>query len=252
MDIQQEAQILGRKPVKCGAKDPSTCRYHGKKFTEQEQTVRRFLASQALAKRKADELQELKLKIEVDLLKNLKLRTLKDGTTVCSVYRSGVPAPPAKRGVEAESYVRFDKHVPEGRQGRTAAVFASPTLGGANRWVAGNSFIRNADLKVRELTIDIDNTYVYSVRAWEIASSKGDYYPDNEMIQKDYWDTGITMRQWLENVKAEPDKYDPRDWELLVPETGIKGIKPVSGTRTAAYNYSNYESDRKEILDLLK
>lgn len=249
MNIQQKQNILGRKPVKCNAKNPQTCRFHGKKVIEQEILIRRYVNEQKRLQKETAEAAELQIKINVDLEKNLKLRTLKDGTVVCSVYRSGVPSPPASRKVEASSYLETDKYVPAGRQGRTTAVFASPTLGGAGRWVQGNLFIRSKDLKVRELTIDIDNVYVYSVEAWERSSSRMDR---DTTVHGKYWGTGITMREWLEKVKQEPLKYDPREWELLIPESEIKSVKPVSGQRTAAYNYSKYESDRKEILQALK
>lgn len=243
---------MGVKPVKCHKKDPSTCRIHGNKYTNQQKMVAQFLRQKEREAAKAKKLREFSLKIEADLTKNLNLKTHPDGSTTCSVYRSGIISAPEERGVEKESYLKTDEYAPEGRQGRTTAIFASPTVGGVNRWVAGNSFVRIPDIKVRELTIDIDKTYVYSIDAWEIASSRMDRVKNPEDYHNAYWQTGITMREWLDKVKENPEEYDPRNWELLIPKESVKKIKPVSGQRVAAYNYSEYESDKKEILQLLK
>jgi hypothetical protein len=139
------------------------------------------------------------------------------------VYRSGSVAAPAKRGVEADSYMNADKVKPAGRQGRMDGIFASPNLEGVARWAYSKSSIAFcADPFVRELTVDPDKVYVYSISAWEKASwnwNPGGY--------KAYWASGITLTEWLQNQES----YDPTDWELLLGADDVQSVKPVSDKR---------------------
>lgn len=139
------------------------------------------------------------------------------------VYRSGTVEAPAKRGVEADSYIAADGVKPAGRQGRMDGVFASPNLAGVARWVYSKSSIAFCtDPFVRELTVDPDKVYVYSIPAWEKASwnwKPGGY--------EAYWATGMTLTEWL----ANEENYDPTDWELLLSPEDVQAVKPVSDKR---------------------
>lgn len=136
------------------------------------------------------------------------------------VYRSGVVSAPASRGVESESYVEADAVRPAGRQGRTDGIFAAPTIDGVLRWVRANSqpYMRMIDPFVRELKVDADSVYVYSINAWEAVGITG---------YEKYWNTGVTLTEWLANA----DSYDPTEWELLLSPEDVQSARPVSDAR---------------------
>lgn len=137
------------------------------------------------------------------------------------VYRSGTVEAPATRGVEADSYTSADEVKPAGRQGRTDGIFASPNLAGVARWThANSSIVRCADPFVREITVDPDNVYVYSVLAWEKCSwGTGSY--------ETYWETGMTLTQWM----AASEFLDPTNWEILLGADDVISTRPVSDKR---------------------
>lgn len=163
------------------------------------------------------------------------------------VYRSGTVEAPATRGVEADSYIAADAVKPAGRQGRMDGIFASPNLKGVARWARANSGIaRCADPFVREITVDSDSVYVYSVNAWEKTSwSNGSY--------EAYWASGITLTEWL----ATAEFRDPTEWELLLGADDVISTRPVSDKRLLtdcenSYNFhdelaSNLVSARKAL-----
>lgn len=187
---------------------------------------------------------EFNAKALQDFQASWKLKKEKDGRTSVSVFRSGIPSAPTERGVEKDYYERCDAELPDDRQGRMTGVFCSPTLGGVSRWVRGNDITRKPDISVREIRVDIDNTYVYLVHDWERASSI-----DTPEMYRKYWNNGMTMRAYMEAAQKEPHKYDPREFELLVPETSIISIKPVSLQRAFknAYDLETFESDYNRI-----
>jgi hypothetical protein len=230
-------QTLANPRGKCTKKNPRLCRLHGKTYIE----LTNF------RKQVADREKELQFQqfTTPDFAASWKMKEEKDGTTTASVYRSGIPSAPKERKVEAGHYLRADALCPEGRQGRTDGVFASPTLGGVCRWVKGNYSTNIPDVRVRELRVDIDNTYVYSVRAWERASGW-----DTEEEYKKFWDTGITLRDYMKQAKTDPRTYDPQEWELLIKEENIRSVKPVGAERAASFEYSS--GDHSEITKMLK
>lgn len=266
----------------CSKSDPSTCQLHGSAYRAKQEFIasitstpvespkpevskRETFLARARAKMQADrEFREKNPGVETEWQKKERLqreafvvkahedfeaswkpRVEKDGATTISVYRSGNPAPPAERGVERDSYLTADALKPEGRQGRMDAVFASPSLGGVTRWVKGNDGLID-DLKVRELRIDVDKTYVYSVHAWERASSSWDY---EKSTAGTYWDSGMTVREYMEKAKADPATYDPQEWELLVPADGIRSVKRVGAETVSSRAYEDWVGeDVAEIL----
>lgn len=197
------------------------------------------LLNEIKAEREKAEAEKLREKHEVmlaDMDKNMKKTVdYKTFNVSVSIYRSGPPNAPAERGVEKESYAYADKFAPEGRQGRMNGVFASPTLLGVTRWFRGNEGVNSPDYQVRELRVDPDTTYVYSVQEWEKASSAMDVYahPDHaekrEAAMKKYWRSGVTLTQWYKD--AGHGYMDPGEWELLLNADDIKTVKPVSGKR---------------------
>jgi len=223
----------------CTKKYPQTCRIHGAAYREKRDFEKEV-------QRKQKEL-EFKSFTEPDFAASWKIKEEKDGKTTASVYRSGIASPPSERGVEAGHYNRADSHKPVDHQGRVTAIFASPTLGGVCRWVRGNDFVNIPDIKVRELRVDIDNTYVYSIDAWEKASSM-----DTPEVYKEFWATGVTLRNYMKLARKSPLEYDPRNWELLLSETDLKSVKPVGANRVSEREYTNSESDKERLKKLLR
>lgn len=136
------------------------------------------------------------------------------------VYRSGVISAPKSRGVESTSYLEADSVRPTDRQGRTDGIFASPTVDGVIRWVRANSdpAMGIEDPFVRELKVDADSVYVYSINAWEASGITG--------FEK-YWSTGVALAEWLANA----DTYNHTEWELLLAPEDVKSVRPVSDAR---------------------
>lgn len=146
------------------------------------------------------------------------------------VYRSGAPVAPLERGCERASYEAADALRPAGRQGRMDAIFASPTLAGVTRWVRANAMCNIGDVLVRELTVDPDAVYVYSIAAWEQASwamaGREDYAA--------YWASGMTLTEWLAG------DYDAAEWELLLGPADLLSVRPVSDKRVVAAVENSY------------
>lgn len=148
------------------------------------------------------------------------------------VYRSGVVAAPVERGCEASAYAFVDQYKPAGRVGRTEAIFASPTLTGVGRWVRGNAYnTRIADVKVREITVNPNDVYVYEIRAWEKASNPGSFHqPEMDVrLAEEFWATGMTLTDWLAD-----GTLDAGEWECLLSPDLVLGVRPVSAKRVAA------------------
>lgn len=141
------------------------------------------------------------------------------------VYRSGAPVAPLERGCEREIYLAADAVKPAGRQGRMTAIFASPTLAGVTRWVRGNALVKAGDVLVRELTVDPASVYVYSVSAWEAVGFRG---------LEAYWATGLTLEEWFAGA------YDASEWELLLGEGDLKGVRMVSDKRVVEAEVDEY------------
>ena len=128
---------------------------------------------------------------------------------------------------------------PTGRQGRTDGFFASPTLYGACRWLLGNELTRIPDIRLRELWVNPDHVYVYSVQAWETASwSREENYHS-------YWETGMTLTQWREQ------ELNPREWELVLGEEDVLRWRMVGKNRiltAAAEGDSYFQRDVERVL----
>jgi hypothetical protein len=157
-----------------------------------------------------------------------------------AVYRSGIVTSPTERGVEGNSYREADAVRPVGRQGRGSGIFASPNIHGVLRWVRANSMSTHIlDPFVRELSVDPEAVFVYCIRTWERCSSKESGY-------EKYWETGITLSEWLKNS----ENYDPKEWELLLSPKDIISQKPVSDKRlvTVAETAEDIYSDLARLL----
>lgn len=172
-----------------------------------------------------------------------RLEPLSPRTRVVSVFRSGEVVVPQTRGVEAEVYAAADALRPEGRPGRTHSLYASPSLFGVGRWVRGNRWASSErDINVRELRVDPDTTYVYSVKAWERASWSIDE-DKRDALYRAFWDSGMTLRQWYERGID-----DGSEWELLIDPADVKAVKRVSGKRAAEAAGSLFKSEVAYIL----
>lgn len=263
--------------TKCGKRKNEYCRIHNpepKGFTESNRSMfirkalvevrqrelngKKPLCASETAEVNAEQQERLNAELEevrkehafrvADAEKHMNLKVnAKTGEKTISVFRAGVPTPPVERGVEKNSYSNADKYAPAGRQSRMSAIFASPTMHGVTAWVRGTSHVVE-DWGVRELRVNPDEVYVYSVRAWEKCSRK-----DSPQVESEaYWESGITLSSWMEKLKADP-KLDPQEWELLLGQDNLKAVKPVGADRVARSSYSsdNGEAD-SYVLSLLK
>lgn len=218
------------------------------------------MSSDAVAARRAaadaEDAQELRLlrdNLRADIARNSKPKISPSGSMVVSVFRSGVPSSPAARGVEKDFFDRADSRRPEGRTSRDAAAYAAPTFGGVHRWIHGSADIKD-DVKVRELRIDAERSYVYRVKDWELASraldsdtgrthdfvsaARGSITADDAIDR--YWSNGMPLSQWMEMAESTVG-VDPNEWEVLIAEDSIEAVKAVSTKRVLDNLYDTPE-----------
>lgn len=146
------------------------------------------------------------------------------------VYRNG----PAIVGNHCTSIVEawegYDQHKPSGYSGRLNSIYASPSLDGVIRWVRSNHMAHYSnpdyDLTTYEITVDAENTFVYSVEIFDRLFS---YDPLLEDQAKEYWDSGIRLSDW--ELVSKERKLDPSAWEVLIDPANIKSVKKVTEKR---------------------
>lgn len=147
------------------------------------------------------------------------------------VYRVGSMTPPEKHGFDGmdERIAKIDSFAPEGRQGRAGAIFASPDLASHSRWIKGVSFAGVDATQNHEITVDPEKVYVYSVEAYERASS--DLFVRPEEVDKrikGFWESGRTLSEHTEWAKA--NNPAPGTYELLLSADSVVSTKPLSPT----------------------
>jgi hypothetical protein len=142
-----------------------------------------------------------------------------------TVYRAGPVEVGAHTGQVADLYAHADRLRPAGHPGRATSIYASPSLFGVTRWVRGNRFVR-VDSTARELRVKPEGSYVYSVDAWEHASSG--FGPTDERMAT-YWATGIPLSEWAKESSLLG--LDPRNWEVLLPADAVLSARPVGNRR---------------------
>lgn len=226
--------------TKCSKKNPLTCRLHAGQYKKFQTAMSSFKNQE-----KEDKNQKLIAKIQNDIKTNFKLKKLPDGSYEASVYRVGVPSPPKERKVENDAYRYADQYAPEGRWGRTEAVFATPVFGTVGRW--SNSLNQIEDQQVRELRVNPDEVYVYSIRAWERTWYSGEYTERDIQKAKEYWSTGVTLSQWIREAN-KGHILDPEEWEVLIPEENIRKVSFPSIPKIIEAQYSEYTSDLERWL----
>lgn len=267
--------MMLRNKNKCGKKKGEYCRLHSPKpdsLTDKEQFIQSLrdynkrelaqkkhpckpeaalLAEAENERRKARELQEqIKqnfLVQDMEKYMNLKVNP-QTGEKTVSIYRAGVVEAPKERGVEKESYLACDEYAPAGRQGRNTGIFCSPTVNGVSHWVRGVEGIVK-DWGVREIRVNPDEVYVYSVRAWEKFSlNMRGFTKENADV---YWNSGLTLTQWYEEMRTNPE-MKPEEWELLVPQEHVQSFKNVKADIVAHQAYYDENGQRDEgMYDLL-
>jgi len=260
---------MRQKSVKCGKKKGEYCRLHNPEvastLSDKDQFIRdglreynrRQLAQKkhpcapeaemfaelekqrTLERKQEEQRAQAFLVNDMETHMNLKVNP-KTGEKTVSVYRAGVVEAPAERGVEKESYLACDEHVPEGRQGRSDGIFASPTVNGVSHWVRGVSNVVK-DWGVREVRVNPDEVYVYSVRAWEKFSSSWDGFAQKGADE--YWNSGVTLTQWYEEMRTNP-KMKPEEWELLLAQDNVQQSKNVKADLVARQAYYSNKGER--------
>lgn len=148
-----------------------------------------------------------------------------------SVFRVGLLEPSKPHFLDLLRLVKaFDQFVPEGRQKREGAIFASPDMKSHLRWIKGSSLSGQA-LDSHEISINPNQVYVYPVDIYEgasVAESQG-FLTEFEALTKEYWESGMNLTEWRAwAIKASPQ---PGSWELLIPEAAIESSRAVSSRR---------------------
>ena len=236
-------------PFKCSKPNPADCRLHRGRFFAARAKLNKAYALEAERIQQLRNQERMK-QVNADLDANLKPRTDRSGRTTVSVFRAGpVVETPKRQGEYVSFYEQADEMAPAGRHGRMQAVFASPTVGGVNRWVEGVASVRQ-DPKVHELRIDPDKTYLYSVEAWERASWTLDA-SQTPRLMGEYWASGMTMSQWIQRVRAG-EVLDPEQYELLLPFEDVLSAKPVSDERVVRWNLAGTDAAKARVLRVLR
>lgn len=144
------------------------------------------------------------------------------------VFRSGVVAPPAERGCEAEVYAAIDALRPFGHPTRTNGIFASPRIEGVLRWVRGNDLSGFDDVAVREISLDADMTMVYRVSDYERASGAFERKDNPDLFTEaaaNYFGHSMSLTQWLASDE------DADKWEVIFHADAVLGSRNVSVER---------------------
>lgn len=158
------------------------------------------------------------------------------------IYRHGQLSPAAYQGEIKEYAERADAVRPAGRLGREGSLYASPSIQGVTRWTRGNlmmSSLRFPDPETYELTINPNTAYVYSIEKWEDYSWRG-------ADPKDYWDSGVLLKDYLDH----PEQYDDKEWEVLFTEEDILDVTRLSKQKLV--NSIEDEYDKNELERILK
>ena len=160
-------------------------------------------------------------------------------TAKALVYRSGPVQAPTERGRESDLFAAADAVRPAGHQSRTHAIFASPTLAGVTRWVRGNALVNAPDVRVRAITVNPDEVKVYSVVAWDRASTS--FATDEH--RRAFWDSGMTLTEWL-----AADNLDATEWELLLHADDVHSERMVADARVVDATDGYRANDTKNAL----
>jgi len=147
-----------------------------------------------------------------------------------SIYRVGSLEPPTTYFPDLDRIVeRMDEGVPEGRQGRRGAIYASSDLESHARWILGVSSTQRE--QSHELRVNPESVYVYPINLYEDASAAESMgrTEEFERLRKEYWESGITLAEWRKwAIKAKPKSGE---WEILLSPNDFTGSKPVSSRR---------------------
>jgi len=151
------------------------------------------------------------------------------------VYRVGSLNPPETHFSDLNNFLEVvDSYKPEGRQGRSGAIFASPDMVSHSRWILGSRNNKHEEaLDSHEITIDENSVYIYNVEPYETASTyEGIYGSDSEKFKtkvKEFWDSGMTLADWKDWAKE--NNPEPGSWEIIMPNSSIISAKKMSNKR---------------------
>lgn len=134
-----------------------------------------------------------------------------------AIYRAGSLTVPEHNESLLEYWFGFDHQRPEGHQPRSTALFASPELLGAHHWLYSRAHRENTPFY--EITVESDNVRVYSVADYDRTGEFNHGSPSQRQLEiiDDYWNTSLTLTDWLHQVG-----YDELgEWEVLLPLSEI-------------------------------
>ena len=163
----------------------------------------------------------------------------KDSKERISIFRTGSMVPVEEYSGEIADYARnADALRPDNRPGREGNLYGSPNLLGVARWARANATIRSIkDKETREYIVDPHNVFVYSVKQWEDYSWRG-------QDPQEYWQTGRTLKQWLQE-----DHNDPDNWEIIFNKEDIHNEPKRITKEQLLQETSTHYDDLENILN---
>jgi hypothetical protein len=176
--------------------------------------------------------QELHKRNLKDFEENLHWTEHEDGSVTCSVYRVG-QCESFKKGDQTDYYDAIDACRPKRTPPRNGSLYAAPTLSSTARWVESNG-----SRAVNEITVDPNKVKVFYIPAFEksYASSessvnrRGVTTPQDRELMENYWSTGLTLSEFVKNVREDPE-FIPQDWEILLSKNDVHEVSEVSERR---------------------
>lgn len=170
------------------------------------------------------------------------------------VYRVGSLNPPETHFSDLNNFLEVvDSYKPEGRQGRSGGVFASPDMSSHSRWILGSRDNKHEEaLDSHEITVDENSVYVYDVKLYENSSRFEERFgKDSEKFKeevKKFWESGMTLADWKDWAKE--NNPEPGSWEIIMPNSSIISAKKMSNKRII----ENIDDDNKasEINSILE
>ncbi|MCL3838369.1 hypothetical protein [Aeromicrobium duanguangcaii] len=99
------------------------------------------------------------------------------------------------------------------------------------------------DIRVREITVESDDVFVYSIRAWEKASCPwSEYQPETDIRHaKEFWATGMTLTEWLADGTLDAgsgNAFSTPIWCWVSVPSRVSGSLPHKPTMATLAKFS--------------
>ena len=162
-----------------------------------------------------------------------------------AIYRTGSMSVGVHSYDTLMHWEEFDDRRPVGHVSREESLFAAPDIQGGHHWMGYVSRKTERCFAFNEIIVESDNVRVYSVDDYNRVTDHGGYpYPSDIEYINSYWDTSMSLTDWLGEVGQDPHGQ----WEVLLP------VSEVISSRTLTYEEIRElyleEGMEDEIMDL--